>query len=159
MDVILKKATIEDANFIYEMQNKAFIPLLQQYEDYDTSPANQPIERVIFGLNRNDTTHYLIMYNGIAVGTIRIRMPEGSNNVIKVDRIFVNPDYQNRGISQEVFKLIEDLYPNKCWKLDTILEEKGNVYLYEKIGYTRTGKYEQVNEKMTLVFYEKNLVK
>jgi len=39
--------------------------------------------------------------------------------------------------------------------LDTILEEAGNCHLYEKIGYMKTGKTEVINEKMTLVFYEK----
>lgn len=40
--------------------------------------------------------------------------------------------------------------------LNTILQEKGNCYLYKKLGYHQTGKTEQVNEKMTIVFYEKD---
>ena len=39
--------------------------------------------------------------------------------------------------------------------LETILQEKGNCYLYEKLGYHQTGKTEQINERMTIVFYEK----
>lgn len=31
--------------------------------------------------------------------------------------------------------------------------------LYEKIGYKRTGEFEKINEKMTLVVYEKYNVK
>ena len=41
------------------------------------------------------------------------------------------------------------------WFLDTIFQEAGNCHLYEKIGYKRTGKMEEINESMTLVFYEK----
>ena len=42
------------------------------------------------------------------------------------------------------------------WCLDTILQEKGNLRLYEKMGYVQTGKVEHINEKMDIVFYEKN---
>ena len=40
--------------------------------------------------------------------------------------------------------------------LDTILQEEGNCYLYEKLGYKRTGKIEHINERMDIVYYEKN---
>lgn len=45
----------------------------------------------------------------------------------------------------------------KIWELDTILQEKGNCYLYEKIGYTQTGKMKPINDKMTIVSYEKEM--
>lgn len=44
---------------------------------------------------------------------------------------------------------------NENWELDTILQESKNCYLYEKMGYCRTGKTEVINERLTLVFYEK----
>lgn len=43
----------------------------------------------------------------------------------------------------------------KLGGLDTILQEKGNCYLYEKMGYRKTGKTEKINDRLTLVFYEK----
>jgi hypothetical protein len=40
--------------------------------------------------------------------------------------------------------MIEEKYKSKIgWKLDTILQEEGNCYLYEKIGYRKTGKIEK----------------
>lgn len=33
---------------------------------------------------------------------------------------------------------------------------RGNCYLYEKLGYHQTGKTEIINDKMTIVFYEKD---
>ena len=39
---------------------------------------------------------------------------------------------------------------------DTILQEEGNCYLYEKLGYKRTCKIENINERMDIVYYEKN---
>ena len=70
--------------------------------------------------------------------------------------IFVLPEYQGRGIAQAVFQLIEKRYYDaRIWELDTVLQEAGNCYLYEKLGYKKTGKRQIVNSRMTLVSYEK----
>ena len=53
-------------------------------------------------------------------------------------------------------KEAERIHGKHHWKLDTILQEKGNCYLYEKLGYHKTGKTEIINDKMTIVFYEKD---
>ena len=56
----------------------------------------------------------------------------------------------------EAIRLAEEIHGAANWELDTILQEKGNCYLYEKMGYRQTGKTEVVNDKMTLVFYKKD---
>ena len=38
----------------------------------------------------------------------------------------------------------------------TILQEKGNLHLYEKLGYRQTGKTEKISDLMDIVYYEKN---
>lgn len=53
-------------------------------------------------------------------------------------------------------KEAERIHGKHHWKLDTILQEKGNCYLYEKLDYHKTGKTEIINDKMTIVFYEKD---
>ena len=40
-------------------------------------------------------------------------------------------------------------------ELDTILQEKKNCYLNEKMGYRRMDEQEGINDRLTLVFYEK----
>ncbi len=57
-----------------------------------------------------------------------------------------------------MFKIIEEKYkPENGWILDTILQEAGNCYLYEKIGYKKTGRIDNINKKMDIVHYEKNM--
>ncbi len=51
--------------------------------------------------------------------------------------------------------MVEAIHGKNNWQLDTILQEKQNCYLYEKMGYRRTGKMEKVNGKMDIVDYEK----
>lgn len=66
------------------------------------------------------------------------------------------PEYRNHGIAQKAILVVEELHGSSDWELDTILQEKGNCHLYEKMGYHQTGKTEIVNDKMTLVFYKKD---
>ena len=52
MKIWLEKATNNDAQSIFDIQIKAFMPLLDKYKDYETNPANETIERVITRINR-----------------------------------------------------------------------------------------------------------
>ena len=52
-------------------------------------------------------------------------------------------------------KRMEEIHGSDNWELETILQEKGNCYLYEKMGYRATGKIEKINENMSLVYYRK----
>lgn len=66
------------------------------------------------------------------------------------------PKYRNQGIAQKAIIAVEELHGSSNWELDTILQEKGNCYLYEKMGYHQTEKTKIVSDKMTLVFYKKD---
>ena len=158
MNVNLIKATLEDANEIHQMQVITFKPLLEKYQDYDLSPGNEKLERTISRLKEEITDYYLIKLNSESIGGIRIRRYE-EGNLCKVGPLFILPEYQNKGIAQNIFKIIEEKYkPKNGWILDTILQEKGNCHLYEKIGYRKTGKIETINERMDIVYYEKRNV-
>jgi GNAT superfamily N-acetyltransferase len=156
MIINLEKATIENANEIHQMQLKSFKELLDKYQDYDINPGSEPIDKITARINQKETDYYIIKYNNISVGAIRIiNLDNGKLN--RISPIFILPEFQNKGIAQNVFKIIEEKYkPENGWILDTILQEKGNCYLYEKIGYVKTGKIEKINEKMDIVHYKKS---
>ena len=157
MEISLSKSDLNEASIIHEMQTKAFMPLLDKYHDFETSPANETLERIISRMNQSFTDYYIIKSSSIAVGAIRIVRKE--NKTYRVSPIFVLPEYQGKGIAQKVFGLIEDIYNDaQIWELGTILQERGNCYLYEKLGYKRTGKIEVINDRMTIVFYEKRSI-
>lgn len=155
MNIELKKANITEAELLHEMQVKAFMPLLQKYEDYDTNPANESVERILQRLKQPFTDYYFVMLNDLKVGGIRVmRLDNGMR--CRISPLFILPEYQGLGIAQESIRLVEEVYsPSKGWELDTILQEQGNCYLYEKFGYKQTGETKVINDKMTLVFYEK----
>lgn len=157
MEISLSKAGLKEASIIHEMQIKAFMPLLNKYKDYETSPANQTVEQIEDRINQSYTDYYLIRGANIPVGAIRIVKKE--NKIYRVSPIFILPDFQGRGIAQKVFSMIEDRYSDaRIWELATISEEQRNCYLYEKLGYRQKGDTKQINDKMTIVIYEKRMI-
>lgn len=46
MEITLEKATESDAAVLFQMQIDSFSPLLHKYKDYETNPANEPIEKL-----------------------------------------------------------------------------------------------------------------
>lgn len=154
MNVKLVKADAKDAEVIWEMQIAAFKPLLKKYQDYDFSPANEKVDKVLMRLNQPFTDYYKIVVDNENAGAIRIVKLE--NKRFRISPLFIIPKFQNQGIAQKVFDLIEKIYGPDNWELDTIMQETGNCYLYEKMGYKRIRKTKKLNDKTTLVFYEKN---
>jgi GNAT superfamily N-acetyltransferase len=74
----------------------------------------------------------------------------------RISPVFVLPEFQCKGIAQQMLVRIEALYARQNgWILDTIEQEAGNCYLYEKLGYRKTGQVEQLKPGMTIVYYAK----
>lgn len=157
MNITLSLAGIEDANTIHAMQVRSFAPLLEKYQDTATSPALQAVEHIRERIEQPATDYYLIRCDDEEVGAIRIVRNEQFN---RVSPVFVVPEHQGRGIAKAAFAWIEDRYPNvRRWELDTVLQEEGNCCLYESLGYRRFGGEKAINERMTLVFYEKEMLR
>ncbi|WP_445322135.1 GNAT family N-acetyltransferase [Paenibacillus sp. FSL F4-0087] len=98
----------------------------------------------------------MIHHLEVAVGGIRVVKKD--NQIYSVSPIFVLPEHQGKGGAQKVFTMVEQIYDDaKSWKLGTILQEKGNCYLYEKIGYKNMGATKVINDKITMVFYGNHL--
>ena len=155
-EVILSKATVEDAPTIRAMQLEAFLPLLEKYQDYETNPANETMERLVERMNQEFVDYYIIRNAGKAVGSMRVKKIDEHHYWL--GQVCVLPQCQGQGIAQQAFALIEEIYADaKTWGLATVVQEERNCYLYEKLGYRRTNETREINDKMTLCFYEKTL--
>lgn len=149
----LIKATLNDAEFIWKMQKESFASLLEKYQDFDTSPAAEPLEKMVYRLEQPQTYYYMIEADGEIAGAIRIVDEKDGKTRKRISPLFVLPQFQNRGIAQQAILEVEKIHGSENWELDTILQEKGNCHLYEKMGYTKTEKTTKINDKLTLVFY------
>lgn len=151
----LVRISANESEKLWNMQKEAFAELLERYRDYETNPAAEPLSRIDERLAQPFTYWYFIRVDGEDAGAVRIvDMDDGSRK--RISPIFVSPEYQGRGLAQQAILAAEKLHGSDNWALETILEEPGNCYLYEKMGYHRTGRTEKVNERLTLVFFEKN---
>lgn len=155
MEVKLSRARVDDATELHTMQIEAFRELLEKYQDFDTSPANESVEKVEARLRQDFTYFYFICIGTQKAGAVRVIDHKEFGINKRISPIFILPQFQGRGIAQKAIRLCEEIHGNENWELDTILQEPQNCHLYEKMGYRRTGKTEVINEKLTLVFYEK----
>lgn len=155
MEIVVSRFSENDLNTVFEIQQAAFRPLYEKYHDDGSNPYMESKETILRKYTRAGTSGYLFLLDGKAVGAVRINIDD-VNKIGRVSALCVLPQYQGRGIAQKALLETERLHPDvKRWVLDTILEEAGNCHLYEKAGYRKTGKTERINEKMTLVYYEK----
>ena len=151
----LVRANVSDCEKIWNMQIEAFADLLAKYQDYETSPGNESIEHIQAKLLDEFTFFYFIYHKDDIAGAVRV-VDRKNGNRKRIAPIFIMKKFRNKGLAQKTFEEIEKLHGSNNWMLDTILQEEGNCYLYEKLGYKRTGKIENINERMDIVYYEKN---
>ena len=155
MKIELIRASLKDAKEIWKMQVKSFKNLLDKYQDFETNPASETILNVEMRLKQNFTFFYFIFIDNKKVGAIRVVDYKEKNKNKRISPLFILPEYRNKGIAQSAIKICEEIHGNTNQELSTILEEKGNCYLYEKLGYHPTGKIQVINDRLTLIFYHK----
>lgn len=152
----LVRIAMDDARKLWKMQVEAFGDLYQKYQDTETSPAAENVSAVLARLQQPFTYYYYIQENGRNIGAVRVVDKREEGTPKRISPIFIMPAYRNQGMAQKAILAVEELHGNSNWQLDTILQEKANCYLYEKMGYRQTGERKIVNDKMTLVFYKKD---
>ena len=156
--VKLEEVKPDELRQMYEMQIESFMLLYEKYHDAG-SPAIDRFERVKARALRPNHKYYFIVMDGARVGAINLGHNDTEEKKVSyISPIFIRPKYQNRGIGYAAIQKSFAMFPDvKCWKLETILQEKLNCHLYEKCGFVRVGEEKPVNEAMTLIDYELNL--
>ena len=155
MSIRLVKIELEDAETIWKMQVKAFQDLLDKYQDFETNPAAEPVEKTRMRLKQPFTFFYYIKDGDNIVGAVRVVDKKEVGKAKRISPIFIMKEYRGYGYAQEAIKQVEEIHGCGNWELDTIFQEKGNCYLYEKMGYQAIGKIEKINENMSLICYKK----
>ncbi len=155
MGIMLEKVTKDDIELVWKMQIEAFSDLLERYRDYETNPGAEDFDKVMARFEQPWTTYYFIVADGSKAGAVRVADKEDGSRK-RISPIFIMKEYRNMGLAQQAISELERIYGADNWGLATILQEKGNCHLYEKMGYHRIGDTQKINEKMDIVFYEKN---
>ena len=155
MSVELVPVKREDIESVWKMQLEAFSGLLEKYQDYDISPGAEPVDNVIARFDQPWSTYYFILAENAKVGVIRIiDKKDGSRK--RISPIWIMAEYRNKGYAGQAICEAEKLFGENNWCLETILQEKGNCHLYEKLGYHQTGRIDKISDCMDIVYYEKD---
>ena len=116
--------------------------------------VDEAVEKILGRMDISE--YYKILYEGNLAGSVSAY--EKDLGVMKLQIINICKEYENKGIAQEVMKRLELMYPQaESWELETILSEKRNCYLYEKMGYAQIGELKVINDKLTIVTYKKEM--
>lgn len=139
--VILKKATIEDAETLRNSQVIAFL------NDNKNKPqgANMGLppgcDSLTWISQRIEANHvYKIMFGEILIGGFIIF---DYGNKKEIGRVWIDPAYQNNGLGQLAFEILFRQSPaNTVWVLETPDWAIRNQHFYRKVGFEKIGETE-----------------
>lgn len=158
MEVLFEKANLDDVERLLEIQKDAFQEALILYEDYETSPAFESVEKITYKIQHHN--YYKIIADREIVGGIHI-YKKGEGHYY-LNRIFVHPNYENMGIGRMAMTFVEndkEFEDAFIWSLETPHKSYKNHYFYESLGYVRTGHEQEINEKLKIIHYKKEIKK
>ena len=124
--IAFNKDIIDD---VFDIQQKAYKPLFDKYQDKETNPYMESKEVVLEKYTRPGTYGYVFIENDLPVGAVRIAM---KNNVCKVSALAVLPEYQNRGIAQSALREIEKYMAVQINGYWILLCRKQEIVIYMK---------------------------
>lgn len=152
MSVVFERATLADVDTLVAVQIRAFHDDARLYPGVEMGgpPGYNSSEALIGDMAEMD--YYKIVVDGRIVGGFSVHHVEGDHG--HICRIYLDPDYHNRGLGTQAMQFIEDRYPARRWTLDTPLYATRNHHFYEKLGYHRAGEF-LADEGITLIIYEK----
>ena len=153
--VKLVRATLSDANLLWQMQKEAFSSLLERYQDYDTNPGAESLDRILDKLKQPCSYFYFIKRGNDTIGAIRIKDTKISSEKKGISPIFVLPKYRRQGVAKAAILQAEKIHGATGWEIDTILQEPNLCRFYEKLGYVKSNRQKVISSNMTLVFYTK----
>ena len=125
--ITIEKATISDAKKLTEIKKRTFdeevkkwLPNRDYVTDYNIQPPGyDSIEMTKYMIR--ELEFYKILLDKEIVGGLIITI--SGKHYGRIDRIFVDPDYQGKGIGSTVINLIEREFPIvRAWDLETSSE-------------------------------------
>lgn len=140
--ITIEKARIQDAEILTEIKKKVFdaekekwLSYSENVVDYNIQPPGyDSIEMGKYMIH--ELNYFKILDDEVLVGGVIVTL-EGKRHG-RVDRIFVDPDYQGNGIGSDAIRLIEGKFPQvKSWELETSSRQLNNHAFYEKMGYKK----------------------
>jgi len=150
LTIVFRKSERADIDALLPIQQAAFQEDLAKYDDVETNPACETYEKL--AENIRAFHHFTILDDDEIIGALDVR---GNDERMHIDKVFISPAYQNKGLGTMSIHFLEEKFPNvKLWTLYTPYLSFRNHHFYEKFGYKKT-KETQLSPKLILFKYEK----
>ncbi len=134
--VRIEPATPGDATTLAQIQKRAFE---DEVKSYGKGPPGFDIPQAQIRAMQMATYYKILVGDAIAGGLI-VRAKDQPAGHFYLIRMFLDPDFQNRGIGAQAFAALEQKYPTAAkWSLDTPHRSLRNHHFYEKLGFVKVG--------------------
>jgi uncharacterized protein YjbI with pentapeptide repeats len=140
--ITIKLATLQDAEELTAIMKKTFDEEAAKWlpnkdvVDYNIKPPGYSSLEVTKYMIE-ELKYYKIMYRDEIIGGIIVTVSGQSYG--RIDRVFVNPVYQGKGVGSKAIGFIEKEFPHvRAWDLETSSRQLNNHHFYEKMGYKTT---------------------
>ncbi len=150
--MIIKPATISDAEEILSLQKLAYQSEAGIYNDFNIPPLNQSLEEIKDEFDNK--TFLKAVVDGKIIGSVRAFVEQGT---CYIGKLIVHPDFQNQGTGTKMMNEIEKFFNKaKRFELFTGYKSKRNIHLYQKLGY-KIFRTEKITDNLEFVYLEKIL--
>ncbi len=145
MSLSIRITDPSEAEELSQIQKAAFKPLYEKYHDKGNPFLRGP-EDILRRLNKFNR-HFTILYDDKVVGGVFYRLygKRSPSDEIGVGeyylaRIYIHPDYQNKGIARDAILLCEKEFPDaRFYYVDFPEDMEKNRRCYQSAGYCDTG--------------------
>jgi GNAT superfamily N-acetyltransferase len=148
------RAATSDAELLLQAKIKAFEWDVEKYGM--GPPSYDSLADLLVAISK--AQYYKILYNNVIVGGFSLY--DMGNSHFELGSIYIEPDYQGKGIGEQAISYIEQSYPEvRKWTLETPYLSFRNHHFYEKMGYIKIGEEKlEVPQGFVLFKYEKNIL-
>lgn len=147
----IKTAIKEDLEELLEVQKLAFQCLAELYNDYSIPPVTQSLQAIAEEFNSK--LFLIAIFEQKIIGSVRAY---SENNTCHIEKVFVHPDYQKKGIASQLLLEMEKRFNGVIkYELEVVSKSLYNISFYKKRGYLEIDSF-KVREDITLVRMEKS---
>ncbi|WP_019912916.1 GNAT family N-acetyltransferase [Paenibacillus sp. HW567] len=151
----IQLANPQDASRLAEVQKRTFDHDAQQYQNKleDGPPgygsSSWQSEMMMSG------QYYKLLENDVIIGGM-ILFPSENKEECHLGRIYIDPNYQNRGYGQEAFLFLFSTFSSaQKWTLDTPSWAVRNHHFYKKQGFVQIAEVHDAQSGEALIQYER----
>ena len=163
MSISIKITVPSESEELSQIQKAAFKPLFEKFHD-EGNPFLRGSEDILCRLNKFNR-YFTILYDGKMVGGIFYRLygkrdpaDEIRAGEYYLARIYIHPEYQNKGIAREAILRCEKEFPDaKFYYVDFPEEMEKNRKCYQSAGYCDIGERVCMQGAPSLAMFKKTV--